>query len=134
MVQRESFSSTYVRTYRTYIFGTTENTVALLTRETRTRVPYTWATSPQTPRMELLRFFSKVTNLPLCVLVDKFQRDSRRYPGNRHFSSRARSSRATTSHIRVTTVSCLELVLQSAPISHRRLPRDVISCRVVSGS
>lgn len=73
MPQRESLPSTYVRTYRTYIFGTTENTVALLTRETRTLVPYTWATSPQTPRMELLRFFSKETNLSrLCFSRTNF--------------------------------------------------------------
>lgn len=70
------------------------------------------------------------------VLLDKFQRDSRRYRDNGHFSFCTRSSPCNppTCYIRVTTVSCLKLLLQSAPISHRLPPRDVINYYIVSGS
>lgn len=69
-------------------------------------------------------------------LLDKFQRDSRRYRDNGHFSFCTRSSpcNSPTCYIRVTTVSCLELLLQSAPISHRLPSRDVINYYIVSGS
>lgn len=62
----------HVRTYRTYIFGTAENTLAsssCLRRDTYT--PYTWTTSSQL-RLPPLKGDAS-------VLLDKFQRDSRWY-------------------------------------------------------
>lgn len=61
------------------------------------------------------------------VLLDKFPRDSRRYRDKGYFSSRSPSTCA-----RVTGASCLELMLQSAPIPHRS-PRCYVIChRVIS--
>lgn len=69
----------HVRTYRTYIFGTAENTVILLTKR-HVRALHVVYIFPPPPNSA----FEK--RRP--VLLDKFQRDSRWYRDSGHFSSR----------------------------------------------
>lgn len=123
-----SHSRMYERIARTFLARS--RTWSPRLRERHVRLPYSWGYISTT--LAWLAPFEKRHPRPLGQISVWFTTIQRQ---GTFFISHPVIRRPRRRYIRVTTVSCLQLLLQSAAISHRPPPRhDVISYRIVSGS